>query len=159
MIPGVATNAATRTVPILPTVPAARAAHPATGLTLAPGPQATPVAPSPVANPATTRPASSDPGTSAPGTSAPASSAAALAPPATPATAVPAAPSPVAPPASANAYFEWFQSCRCGHSSAWHGGAFGAAWRSGQQVQGACEAGASEGLAQRCSCSHFGAAR
>jgi hypothetical protein len=158
MIPQVATNAATRTVPILPIVPAARAAHPATGLTLAPGPQAAPEAPGPIANPVTTRPASSAPATSAPASTAPASSAAALAPSATPATVIPAATSPVAPPPSANAYFEWFQSCRCGHSSAWHGGAFGAAWRSGHQVQGACEAGASEGLARRCSCSHFGVA-
>jgi hypothetical protein len=42
-------------------------------------------------------------------------------------------------PLSPTAYFDLFQPCTCGHSSAWHGGSFGAAWRSGLQVRGRCE--------------------
>lgn len=138
MIPNAASNAGSRTVPILPVVPAGRAAHPAAGLTLAPGPRAVPAA----RVPEQVRPAGT-----------------AGAPPS--ASSLPAAPTRATPPpsSSVNAYFDWFQSCRCGHSSAWHGGAFGAAWRSGQQVQGACEASDSDGTTAPCPCRHFASAR
>ena len=48
-------------------------------------------------------------------------------------------------------YAGMFRSCACGHSSAWHVGAFSDAWRAGIQVRGACEV---EGVAG-CSCQQF----
>jgi hypothetical protein len=73
---------------------------------------------------------------------------------------------PVAPPieptaipvpriASAANYFGMFRACTCGHSSAWHNGAFGDAWRAGEQVRGGCEAGFEDGAASGCSCARF----
>jgi hypothetical protein len=47
---------------------------------------------------------------------------------------------PAARQSAVGAYFGLFKACGCGHSSAWHGGAFGDAWRAGEQVRGACEA-------------------
>lgn len=76
----------------------------------------------------------------------------------------PPAPAPVAIPipvpapraaASAAAYFGLFRACGCGHSSAWHDGAFGDAWRAGQQTRGRCEASAEEGSARGCGCARF----
>ncbi len=58
-------------------------------------------------------------------------------------------------PSSATAYFGLFRSCDCGHSSAWHKGAFGDAWRAGQQVRGRCEASAEGGAAAACGCPQF----
>jgi hypothetical protein len=59
------------------------------------------------------------------------------------------------PAASAAAYFGLFRPCDCGHSSAWHSGAFGDAWRAGQQVRGRCEAAVEDGSARGCSCARF----
>jgi hypothetical protein len=76
---------------------------------------------------------------------------------AAPATA--AVPEPVAIPVpratSAAAYFGLFRSCDCGHSSAWHSGAFGDAWRAGVQVRGGCEAAVEDGTASGCGCARF----
>ena len=58
-------------------------------------------------------------------------------------------------PSSAAAYFGMFRSCDCGHSSAWHSGAFGEAWRAGEQVRGRCEASVEDGAAAACSCARF----
>ena len=58
---------------------------------------------------------------------------------------------PVAP---AGAYFGLFKLCRCGHSSAWHSGAFGDAWRAGEQVQGRCES-SDELSSASCTCGSF----
>lgn len=70
-----------------------------------------------------------------------------------------APPQPTAIPtpgaSSGAAYFGLFRACDCGHSSAWHHGAFGDAWRAGQQVRGGCEAGAEDGTARGCSCARF----
>lgn len=55
---------------------------------------------------------------------------------------------------SAAAYFGMFRACGCGHSSAWHGGAFGDAWRAGQQVRGACEA-LGDASSSTCGCQRF----
>lgn len=57
-------------------------------------------------------------------------------------------------PSAAN-YFGMFRACTCGHSSAWHNGAFGDAWRAGQQVRGGCEAGVEDGTAGACRCARF----
>lgn len=59
------------------------------------------------------------------------------------------------PAASAAAYFGLFRACDCGHSSAWHSGAFGDAWRAGQQVRGRCEAAVEDGSNGGCSCASF----
>ncbi|MDX6203236.1 MAG: hypothetical protein QOJ83_2736 [Frankiales bacterium] len=56
---------------------------------------------------------------------------------------------------SAAAYFGLFRPCECGHSSAWHDGAFGDAWRAGEQVRGGCEAAVEDGSAASCACSRF----
>jgi hypothetical protein len=56
---------------------------------------------------------------------------------------------------SAADYFGMFRPCACGHSSAWHSGAFGDAWRAGLQVRGGCEAGIEDGAAGTCSCARF----
>jgi hypothetical protein len=61
---------------------------------------------------------------------------------------------PAARPTVPGTYFGLFQQCGCGHSSAWHGGAFGDAWRAGVQVRGACEA-ADEVDAGSCGCRRF----
>ena len=71
-------------------------------------------------------------------------------------------PLPPAPPATApartqapfGAYFGLFRPCDCGHSSAWHSGAFGDAWRAGEQVHGGCEA-LQETSGTACGCRHF----
>jgi len=68
---------------------------------------------------------------------------------------------PVAIPAAreaspSGAYFLLFKLCSCGHSSAWHSGAFGDAWRAGVQVQGRCEA--TDESSTGCRCSSFRAA-
>ena len=60
-----------------------------------------------------------------------------------------------APRNAAAAYFGLFRACGCGHSSAWHSGAFGDAWRAGQQVRGRCEAAVEDGSAHGCSCVRF----
>ncbi len=57
-------------------------------------------------------------------------------------------------PSAAGAYFMLFKLCGCGHSSAWHGGAFGDAWRAGEQVRGACES-ADEPANGACRCTSF----
>jgi hypothetical protein len=68
-------------------------------------------------------------------------------------------PAPVAIPVSratsAAAYFGLFRSCNCGHSSAWHNGAFGDAWRAGVQVRGGCEAAVEDGSTSGCGCARF----
>jgi hypothetical protein len=56
---------------------------------------------------------------------------------------------------SAADYFGMFRACACGHSSAWHNGAFGDAWRAGLQVRGGCESGIEDGTAGICSCARF----
>jgi hypothetical protein len=56
---------------------------------------------------------------------------------------------------SAGAYFGLFRSCDCGHSSAWHSGAFGDAWRAGEQVHGRCEAAPDEDSTFSCRCARF----
>ena len=56
--------------------------------------------------------------------------------------------------APAGAYFGLFKLCSCGHSSAWHSGAFGDAWRAGEQVQGRCES-ADESSEVTCRCASF----
>ncbi|MDX6253766.1 MAG: hypothetical protein QOJ11_100 [Frankiales bacterium] len=58
-------------------------------------------------------------------------------------------------PPSAASYFGLFRSCDCGHSSAWHTGAFGDAWRAGEQVRGGCEAAVEDGAASDCHCTRF----
>jgi hypothetical protein len=66
------------------------------------------------------------------------------------------APEPVAipePRQQAGAYFQLFKLCACGHSSAWHSGAFGEAWRAGEQVAGGCEA--ADETSKACSCHNF----
>lgn len=60
-------------------------------------------------------------------------------------------------PSPAGAYFLLFKLCSCGHSSAWHSGAFGDAWRAGEQVQGGCEA-VDEPSSASCRCRSFRAA-
>jgi hypothetical protein len=57
----------------------------------------------------------------------------------------------------AGAYFQLFKPCSCGHSSAWHSGSFGPAWRAGEQVAGGCEA-ANEVSSGSCACRGFQAA-
>lgn len=58
----------------------------------------------------------------------------------------------VTPPTS---YFPMFETCGCGHSSAWHSGAW-VAWRSGAQVVGGCELGRDGGAAAPvCACGGF----
>jgi hypothetical protein len=54
----------------------------------------------------------------------------------------------------AGAYFQLFKLCSCGHSSAWHSGAFGDAWRAGEQVEGGCEAD-DESSRTSCRCGSF----
>ncbi|BEP12424.1 hypothetical protein acdb102_07350 [Acidothermaceae bacterium B102] len=58
---------------------------------------------------------------------------------------------------AAGAYFGLFKLCSCGHSSAWHSGAFGDAWRAGEQVQGRCES-SDEVSSGSCGCGSFQAA-
>ena len=119
-----ATNAGTRTVPIIPPMPASRpTALPAPAPAVA-EPALLP-APAPRTSPEPPQPA--------------------------------AAQSQTVPPPSATAYFDLFRPCRCGHSSAWHSGAFGEAWRSGHQVHGACEASADSGAG--CACRAFAETR
>jgi hypothetical protein len=69
------------------------------------------------------------------------------------------APAPVAipePRQHAGAYFQFFKPCTCGHSSAWHNGSFGDAWRAGEQVAGGCEA--ADESSNDCRCDSFRAA-
>ena len=64
-------------------------------------------------------------------------------------------PAAMLPPAGQpGAYLRLFRPCDCGHSSAWHSGAFGAEWRAGQQVRGACEADSGR-LSAACGCTAF----
>jgi hypothetical protein len=125
-----ATNAATRTVPIIPPVGAPRVTTSASSITVvAQDHRTTPaVPPAPRPQPVPT---------------------------AAPSSATEAGRSALP---STTAYFELFRTCACGHSSAWHSGAFGDAWRSGQQVRGACEASAESGSAG-CACRGFADAR
>src|SRR3954471_14552805 len=57
----------------------------------------------------------------------------------------------------AGAYFQLFKTCDCGHSSAWHSGSFGDAWRAGEQVAGGCEVAADD-ASTSCACDVFRAA-
>jgi hypothetical protein len=86
--------------------------------------------------------------------------------PAPPSVSAPSSPTSAAPapvraaavpdprPSGAAAYFGLFRPCGCGHSSAWHNGAFGEAWRAGEQVRGRCEAAGEDSVPCRCSQFH-----